>query len=372
MKVQIHPELVSFFADNTGPYNWDSLPQVIGLNAKTLNSLQKGGLHKVETVFQLELAMGNWITKYTDDIADPEVYVDPSELAGVTAFRTFRGLRIYAIALSSNGLVKLINDSAKTRVKFCQSEATDEERDKRKMRDLAFENYLHNWSKNSEKTIARGVNEEEALPASAYATQEGFNAQYHFTIDEEAKPLTSAQAKYVRQLDECISDLISYARSAKGQRSHSLIAELEADNGFEIRKRFMETVARLKRVNINVLAYENRMPTRVFDSTYYEPPASEEKIHGPDSEYYLFTYHKVVVHIILAATPYLRIPFPLEESVEWEPAPMWGSKHVSDGENLDFVDHELGDPVHREPIGMDRDNVVSLVKGPNAQPDDKD
>lgn len=372
MKVRIKSELVTVFADDHGPYNWDSLPQVIGLNAKTLENLNKGGLHKVETVFQLELAMGCHETIYMDAIADYDIYLDPSELASVTAFKPFRGNRVYAMALSSSGLFKLINDSAKTRIKFWNSEAEDENLDKQKARELAFDNYLHNWVQNSEEAVSHGDAGQES--PQIVATKEGFNTRYQFTIDEEAKPLTSIQTKYIRQLDQCITELISYARAAKLQRSHSLTAELEADNGVEIRKRFLDTVARLKRVKINVLAYEKDMETRVFDSTYYEPPVSEKKIHGPKSEYYLFTYAQKVVHIILAPTPYLRVPFPLEERVEWEPAPMWGSKHVSDGENLDFVDQELGLGIeeHQRSIRSDVKNVVSLVKGSDPHADEKD
>ena len=244
MKVEIHPFAMEQVDEAGGPYNWDTLPQVIGLNAKTIEKLQDGGLHKVETVFQLELAIG-WETEFTDQIADGELYVDPSQLASVTAYRPFRGLRIYAIALSSNGLVKLITDSAKKRIKFCLSEATDEDLSKRQARKLAFENYLYNQAQVSEKK------------GSDYASPEGFNTRYKFTIDDEAKPLTKTQSNYVRQLDECINDLIAYARSAKIRSSGSLVAELEADNGDKIRKRFLDTVARLKRVNINVLAMRN-------------------------------------------------------------------------------------------------------------------
>ena len=208
--------------------------------------------------------------------------------------------------MSSSGLFKLINDSAKTRIKFCVSEAEDENSDKRKARELAFDNYLHNWSQISEEAASH-VDAGQESPQIG-ATKEGFNTCYQFTIDEEVsfKP----QTKYVRQLDRCITELISYARAARVQRSHSLTAELEADSGVEIRKRFMDTVARLKRVNINVLAYERGMNTRVFDSTLYEPPPSEKYIHGPDSDYYLFSYLQGSAHYF-GTNPYLG-SFPLD------------------------------------------------------------
>ena len=370
MKVHIHPEVVTFFSDDAGPYNWDSLPQVIGLNAKTLENLEKGGLHKVETVFQLELAIGSWISRWTDHIAPYEIYVDPNELASVTAFRAFSGRRIYAMALSSSGLFKLINDSAKNRIKFFKSEVTKEDNEKFKKRELAFDNYLYNRTYNSMESELTGAS--DVSLKSAYASLDGFNTLYQFSIDEEAKPLTRSQEKYVRQLDGCISDLVHYARSAKMLRSDSLTAELDSDDGVAIRKRFVETVARLKRVNINVLAYERERLTRVFDCSHYEPPGPERTIHGPDSEYYLFTFHEKVVHIILAPTPYLRVPFPLEESVEWEPSEMWADKYVSDGKNLDYVGEELGLKIRQEPVGLDRDNVISLVEGPDAKPEGKD
>ena len=51
---------------------------------------------------------------------------------------------------------------------------------------------------------------------------------------------------------------------------------------------------------------------------------------------------------------------------------MWADKYVSDGKNLDYVGEELGLKIRQEPVGLDRDNVISLVEGPDAKPEGKD
>ena len=369
MKVRIHSGLIDIFQSDAGPYSWARLPHVIGLSAKTLIELEKGGLHKVETVFQLERALGYWVTKSDNVVADGEIYEDPFDLDGVSAFRQINGSRIYAIALPSSGLIKLIEDNARVRLKNSYSELGPDD-PKTATRELAFENYLYNHQASEDRRRSKDALQDDG--PSQFST-DGINTIFQFTIDEEARPLTKAQEKYVRQLDECIRGLISNARSENSRRSSTLKEELEADTARDARRRFMDTIASLKRVNINVLAYESSRTTRVFDSTYYEPLAAEEKIYGPETDYYLFTFKEAIVHIILAPAPYLRlpVPHPISEKAEWLPETMWACKATSDG-GKDWIQEELGHLGNKDPIETVTKNVIPLVTTPNDMSEEND
>lgn len=359
MKIRIREHLIEdYFCPDQLHVDWSQLPQIIGLSAKTLQELDKGGMHKIETVFQLESKIGFHVANDEHEDASDDIYCDPSDLAEYTAARHLWRERIYAIALPSSGLIKLIEDWARH---VLDNAVTNEghERGVAEARSrLAFDNYLHNHNAISETQEGRD-------------SSRGDRAQFEFSIDEEVGPLTKAQKKYVLELDECINALIKRCRAAGVQKASTLRAALELDRGDSLRKRLIEIIASLKRVNINVLAYARWRDTRVFDSSDFEPPEYAKNSFGPDSEYYLFSFRERVVHIVIAPARYLRIPVPIEPSVDWQPEPMWGAKVSKDGTHFDYVS-DLESAESTERPTAERDNIVALVPTPDAQSERND
>ncbi len=367
VKIKIFAGLITdFFFEDQPRSEWSLAPQLSGLSWKTLWDLDDGGEHKVETVFQLEMAMGFYTSSDERDYADEEIYCEPWNLAECTAIRYFEGERIFAIALPSSGLIKLIEEGAREITKTASNENDRSRHDAKGLR--AFENYLYNHNAVNQ---ARGDEQLDLDDRSSRCTASGLRTQFVFSIDEETGPLTKAQKKYVLELDECITALISRFRASEVGKAISLKAALQVDRGESLRQRFMETIAKLKRVNINVLAYKYLRETRVFDCTEYDPPDHELSLFGPESDYYLFSFHEPIIHIVIAPSNYLRLPIPIEPSLDWQPEPMWEAKVSKDGTHFDNVNElESSEPAVNPTA--ERDNIVALVPTPDAQSERND
>ena len=333
MKVSVVPGVIDLLCD-LGPYSPDFVPQLVGLSEKTLRALDKGGLYKVETVHQVELALSGfglegaelgrelhvWTTKADNWVASGELYTSPPNLDGVTEAKFFAGERYFAISLSSMGFTKLIIDQAQNVFRRCVPEKLSSSVDPfKEQRLLAFDNYLSNVPNLS----ARGI-----------------QAKFEFTIHDDLLPLTKSQANHVKLLNEIIDQLIEESRQSNVSRSSSLIDEMARSGIGPSKKALMNLVAKLKRLKINVLACTRLEKIRLMDDSYgHDSP----DLYGIRSDEYVTTFYTPLTHIVLAPEYYLRIPFPLPEPKQcWEPEPMWGSKQVVIGAGRDVTDRVEG------------------------------
>ena len=374
LKVSIEPGAIDWLSDlNTCTH--DHLPRIVGLSEKTLRALDKGGRHKVETVHQLELSLEGyfsdsglqiWTTTHDNVVSPGQLYTDFGELGSVTEHKVLSGTRCFAIALPAQGLVKLIEDRAQRTLSLFESERRDTEPDpKETQRLLAFENYL--WNKYNAGEAARGRRRKER--ASSYSTPTspfyGLRDEFRFTIQDSLLPLTSAQGKCVSLLDTAIKELIKAARETKDTYSDSFLDQIENKGIDPYRKSLMEQIAKLKRLNINVLAYSRLKKIRMMNGTY---EIDDRADYGLESNEYLFTMYSGLTHIVLAPSNILRVPLYVDEhEIEYQPEPMWICKLKIVGDeysNTDAVEG-LGSDSNWEPPKTEKSNVLQIVSKKN-------
>lgn len=341
MKVRIKPNLISEFCDHYR-CGLDKASQIVGLSEKTLRALDHGGLHKVETAFQFESALGEllsnswagiWTTQLEAEVVPSRMYSECSQFDSITESTPIDGERCFAISLPSSGLIKLIETRAQSFKSRCDPETASDSVDPlRDQRLLAYDNYL--WYASFDAACRMG-GEMLNLQQQHKTSLIGIPEQFRYTIQDSLLPLTKAQANCVQLLNQAIKELVDAARETKDSYFDSFLMQMESKGVEPKRKSLMALVAKLKRLNINVLAYSRSKKVRVFDDTYER----EIDTKAPDNllpKDYLFTMYTGVTHIVLAPSNILRVPFFIPKyEPEWEPEPMWqcktmdGSKPVS-------------------------------------------
>ncbi len=331
MKVRIKPNLISQICDHYR-CQFDRLPKIVGLSEKTLRALDHGGLHKVETAFQFESALGEllsnswagiWTTQLEAEVVPSRLYSECSQFDSITESKLIDGERCFAISLPSSGLIKLIETRAQSFKSRCDPETASDSADPlRDQRLLAYDNYLWVVShlREQNKTSLIGIPE-----------------QFRYTIQDSLLPLTKAQANCVQLLDQAIKELVSAARETKDSYFDSFLIQMESKGVEPKRKSLMALVAKLKRLNINVLAYSRSKKARVFDATY-ETKIDTETPENFLSKDYLFTMYTGLTHIVLAPSNILRVPFFIPKyEAELEPETMWRCKMMADSGQVDRV-----------------------------------
>jgi len=379
-QVSIHPGIVSEMREHY-ECDQDRLSQIVGLSEKTLRALDHGGRHKVETVFQLESALWEgsdsradiWTTEVDGEDAPARVYSKLGELSPMTEFKIIEGKRCFAISLPSSGLIKLIEDRAQRFKSRCDPETVGDSPDHLKdQRLLAYDNYV--WKLSEAMEGRRQIRRDNRMTPSNPQARYGVPEEYRFTIQDALLPLTNAQSKCVQLLDQAINELIRAAVETKDTSSPSLLDQMKSEGIEPQRKALMALIAKLKRLNINVLAYSRSKKVRMMDDTY-DRPVDSDREYGLESKGYLFTMYSGLTHIVLASSNYLRVPFPIHEyEIDWAPEPMWlcKARNGIDGfeEKYDVVEG-LGIPEWSdEEISLPKkSNVLKLVTETNGNDD---
>ena len=378
-QVSIHPGIVSEMREHY-ECDQDRLSQIVGLSEKTLRALDHGGRHKVETVFQLESALWEqwsdswadiWTTQVNGENAPPRLYSKLDELSPITEFKINEGKRCFAISLPSSGLIKLIEDRAQRFKSSCDPETVGDSPDHlRKQRLLAYDNYVWNLSEAMEGR--RQIRRDNRMTPSNRQACYGVPEEYRFTIQDALLPLTNAQSKCVQLLDQAINELIRAAVETKDTYSDSLLDQMKSEGIEPQRKALMALIAKLKRLNINVLAYSRSKKVRMMDGTY--GVSDSEDGYGLKSSEYLFTVYSGLTHIVLASSNYLRVPFPIHEyEIKWTNEPMWENKMQMIGDEMEPYDviEGLGtrERSNEEISIQKKSNVLKLVTETNGNED---
>ena len=334
MNVEIKPNLLKVIA-KLYECEFKFLPNLVGLSEKTLRELDKGAPHKLETVHMLERALGEkfadepeykvWNTQQEDICAPQEIYQKPEALKLATEHGPSSDLACFALALPPSGLIKAIEERALKSYRDFRSEKKNDPLESE--RKKAFNNFIFNLLEATKKT--GDLTEFNSIWLGSRIAE-----TFEFTISDSLLPLSNKQKECIAALDEAIKQMVIEVRKSSTATSYSLKGELERVASEPRGETVKSLIARLKRLNINVLIYSRLLKTRVFDdtsgTTFLRP--EDDQAVGLESEDYLFTYDAGITHLVLAPSHYLRMRCPIKRyEVEPEPETMWACRWEKKG-----------------------------------------
>lgn len=279
--------------------------QNIGLDIKTVRAMNRGGKHKLQNCFQLEM-LGlelpgtsqiqpldrnrNW-WGYRKDL-----YLDCDEndavFQEVTAEKELDEEKNinFACALAYSAIVKQIETAARKSNKLAQDS------DESDTNALILEAILEIEAKESIlKNTNKIATQTDIWPKTH---NEGLASNFRFSIQSELFPLTKKQQKLIKDLNDEIKQFVEMLRLPRNFSS-SFDNEIAYGNAEDMRRtKIIKFLAQLKRLKINALI--SRGTTKV----------------SAEIDDVSISFAREVLHIVLAPQSVFRVPFCLEDE-QW-------------------------------------------------------